>query len=93
MHHHRSAVHLCVDHLLTQGLFCLFHSGSSSHEHVNSRISVPSPLDVAHFDLPELEAEDTLQLQFQQLSLPQFCVCLLESTVPLLRTGLLFVKS
>nr|KAF6358982.1 rotatin [Pipistrellus kuhlii] len=62
-------------------------SGSSSHEHVNSRVSVPSPLDVAHFDLPELEAEDTLQLQFQQLSLPQFCVCLLESTVPLLRTG------
>ncbi|KAK1337526.1 hypothetical protein QTO34_002157 [Cnephaeus nilssonii] len=62
-------------------------SGSSSQEHVNSRISIPSPLDVAHIDLPELETEDTLQLQFQQLSLPQFCVCLLESTVPLLRTG------
>ncbi|XP_023611379.1 rotatin isoform X2 [Myotis lucifugus] len=62
-------------------------SGSSSHALVNSRISVPSPLDVAHIDLPELESEDTLQLQFQQLSLPQFCVCLLESTVPLLRTG------
>ncbi|XP_059562335.1 rotatin isoform X1 [Myotis daubentonii] len=62
-------------------------SGSSSHVLVNSRISVPSPLDVAHIDLPELESEDMLQLQFQQLSLPQFCVCLLESTVPLLRTG------
>ncbi|ELK31685.1 Rotatin, partial [Myotis davidii] len=62
-------------------------SGSSSHALVNSRISVPSPLDVAHIDLPELESEDMLQLQFQQLSLPQFCVCLLESTVPLLRTG------
>ncbi|XP_076768447.1 rotatin isoform X2 [Arvicanthis niloticus] len=62
-------------------------SGSSSHAHVNSRISVHSPLDVAHVDLPELEAEDTLELQFQQLSLPQFCISTLEAAVPLLRTG------
>lgn len=38
-------------------------------------------------DLPELEAEDTVELQFQQLSLPQFCVCILEAAAPLL-TGL-----
>jgi len=44
-------------------------------------------LDVVHVDLPELETEDTLELQFQQLSLPQFCVSILESAVPLLRTG------
>lgn len=65
----------------------LFYSGSSSHAPVNSRISVHSPLDVVHVDLPELETEDTLELQFQQLSLPQFCVSILESAVPLLRTG------
>ncbi|KAM6167804.1 rotatin isoform 2-T2 [Erethizon dorsatum] len=62
-------------------------SGSSSHAHVNSRMSVHSPLDMGRVDLPELETEDTLELQFQQLSLPQFCVSVLESAVPLLSTG------
>ncbi|XP_037364313.1 rotatin isoform X2 [Talpa occidentalis] len=62
-------------------------SGSSSRAHGNSRASVHSPLDLAQVDLPELEAEDALELQFQQLSLPQFCVCVLEAAVPLLRTG------
>ncbi|KAF5919023.1 hypothetical protein HPG69_003658 [Diceros bicornis minor] len=62
-------------------------SGSSSHAHVNSRMSVHSPLGTAHVDLPELPAEDAVELQFQQLSLPQFCVSVLESAVPLLRTG------
>ncbi|XP_069323976.1 rotatin [Eulemur rufifrons] len=62
-------------------------SGSSSHAHINSRISVHSPLDMGRIDLPELETEDTLELQFQQLSLPQFCVSILESAVPLLKTG------
>ncbi|KAM5222136.1 rotatin isoform 2-T2 [Ctenodactylus gundi] len=62
-------------------------SSGSSRAHVNSRVSVHSPLDVGHMDLPELETEDTLELQFQQLSLPQFCVSILESSVPLLRTG------
>ncbi|XP_005065445.2 rotatin isoform X1 [Mesocricetus auratus] len=61
-------------------------SGSSSHAHVNSRLSAPS-LDVAHVDLPELEVEDALELQFQQLSLPQFCISILEAAAPLLRTG------
>ncbi|XP_047684263.1 rotatin isoform X1 [Prionailurus viverrinus] len=62
-------------------------SGSGSHAPVNSRVSVPSPVDMVHIDLPELEAEDALELQFLQLSLPQFCVSVLESAVPLLRTG------
>ncbi|EMP35653.1 Rotatin, partial [Chelonia mydas] len=53
----------------------------------NSRIYLQSPLDVGHIDLPDLESEDTLELQFQQLSLPQFCVSTLEYAVPLLRTG------
>ncbi|GAB1301922.1 Rotatin [Apodemus speciosus] len=61
--------------------------GSSHHAHVNSRISAHSPLDVAHVDLPELEAEDALELQLQQLSLPQFCISTLEAAVPLLKTG------
>uniref|UniRef100_A0A670I8M4 Rotatin n=1 Tax=Podarcis muralis TaxID=64176 RepID=A0A670I8M4_PODMU len=60
-------------------------SGSSSHANANSRVH--SPLDMGHIDLPELENEDTLELQFQQLSLPQFCVAVLEYAVPLLRTG------
>ena len=60
---------------------CLLHSGSSSHVHVSSRVSAPSPVD-----LPEL-AEDALELQLQQLSLPQLCLSLLEATTPLLRTG------
>lgn len=62
-------------------------SGSSSHAAVNSRVSVHSPLEMGHIALPELETEDTLELQFQQLSLPQFCVSVLESAVPLLSTG------
>ncbi|GAB5579569.1 rotatin isoform X2 [Prionailurus iriomotensis] len=62
-------------------------SGSGSHAPVNSRVSVPSPVDMVHIDLPELETEDALELQFLQLSLPQFCVSVLESAVPLLRTG------
>ncbi|XP_070309048.1 rotatin isoform X3 [Odocoileus virginianus] len=56
-------------------------SGSSSHAHVSSRVSAPSPVD-----LPEL-AEDALELQLLQLSLPQLCLCLLEATAPLPRTG------
>ncbi|XP_006837615.1 PREDICTED: rotatin [Chrysochloris asiatica] len=62
-------------------------SGSSGHAHVHSRMSVPSPLDMGHVDLPELGAEDTLGLQLLQLSVPQFCVSVLEAAVPLLRTG------
>ncbi|XP_007425386.2 rotatin, partial [Python bivittatus] len=62
-------------------------SRSSSHGNVTSGISNPSPLDIGQIDLPELENEDTLELQFQQFSLPQFCVAILEHAVPLLRTG------
>ncbi|XP_043364106.1 rotatin isoform X4 [Dermochelys coriacea] len=62
-------------------------SGSSTQASANSRIYLQSPLDVGHIDLPDLESEDTLELQFQQLSLPQFCVTTLEYAVPLLRTG------
>ncbi|XP_060630977.2 rotatin isoform X2 [Anolis sagrei] len=62
-------------------------SGSSSNANVISRRSAQSPFDMGHVDLPELESEDTLELQFQQLSLPQFCVAILEYAVPLLRTG------
>lgn len=48
---------------------------------------MPSPLDVAHVDLRELDSEDTLELQLQQLSLPQFCVAVLQAAPPLLRAG------
>jgi hypothetical protein len=84
---------MCPRTASTVGTYCyLLYSGSSSRAHVNSRISVHSPLDGGHIDLPELETEDTLELQFQQLSLPQFCVSILESAVPLLKTGSLFWK-
>uniref|UniRef100_A0A8C4K6T8 Rotatin-like n=1 Tax=Dromaius novaehollandiae TaxID=8790 RepID=A0A8C4K6T8_DRONO len=62
-------------------------SGSSTQANANSRISPHSPFDVGHIDLPDLENEDILELQMKQLSLPQFCVSVLESAIPLLRTG------
>ncbi|XP_064363215.1 rotatin isoform X2 [Dromaius novaehollandiae] len=62
-------------------------SGSSTQANANSRISPHSPFDVGHIDLPDLENEDILELQMKQLSLPQFCVSILESAIPLLRTG------
>lgn len=69
---------------LTYIIALFFHSGSSAHGNVTSN---PSPLDMGHVDLPELENVDTLELQFQQFSLPQFCVAILEHAVPLLKTG------
>ncbi|XP_060100048.1 rotatin isoform X2 [Heteronotia binoei] len=60
-------------------------SGSSAHANASSRVY--SPLDMGYTDLPELGNENSLELQFQQLSLPQFCVAILEYAVPLLRTG------
>ncbi|XP_019380164.1 PREDICTED: rotatin isoform X1 [Gavialis gangeticus] len=62
-------------------------SESSTPAPANSRISLQSPLDIGQNDLPEVENEDSLELQMQQLSLPQFCVSILEYAVPLLRTG------
>ncbi|NXF40605.1 RTTN protein, partial [Nyctibius bracteatus] len=62
-------------------------SGNSTQANANSRISLHSPLDVGHIDLPGIENEDTLELQMKQLSLPQFCVSILENAIPLLRTG------
>ncbi|OPJ68502.1 rotatin isoform C [Patagioenas fasciata monilis] len=62
-------------------------SGNSTQANANSRISLHSPLDVGHIDLPDIENEDTLELQMKQLSLPQFCVSILENAIPLLRTG------
>ncbi|NXN22206.1 RTTN protein, partial [Nycticryphes semicollaris] len=62
-------------------------SGNSTQANVNSRIPLHSPLDVGHIDLPDVENENTLELQMKQLSLPQFCVSILENAIPLLRTG------
>ncbi|XP_069709364.1 rotatin isoform X1 [Phaenicophaeus curvirostris] len=62
-------------------------SGNSTQANANSRISLHSPLEVGHIDLPDIENEDTLELQMKQLSLPQFCVSVLENAIPLLRTG------
>uniref|UniRef100_A0A7M4EF81 Rotatin n=1 Tax=Crocodylus porosus TaxID=8502 RepID=A0A7M4EF81_CROPO len=62
-------------------------SESSTPAPANSRISLQSPLDIGQNDLPEVENEDSLELQMQQLSLPQFCASILEYAVPLLRTG------
>ncbi|XP_054141282.1 rotatin isoform X3 [Melozone crissalis] len=62
-------------------------SGNSTQANANSRVSLHSPFDVGHSDLPDIENEDTLELQMKQLSLPQFCVSILENAIPLLRTG------
>ncbi|XP_063779458.1 rotatin isoform X2 [Pseudophryne corroboree] len=61
-------------------------SGNSIQAHANPRTSHWSPLDRGNLDPPEVENEDTLDLQFQQLSLPQFCVLVLESAAPLLKS-------
>lgn len=69
-------------------IFCLLVlSGNSTQANANSRISLHSPFDVGHIDLPDIDNEDTLELQMKQLSLPQFCVSILENAIPLLRTG------
>ncbi|NXI59685.1 RTTN protein, partial [Chloroceryle aenea] len=62
-------------------------SGNSTQANANSRMSLHSPLGVGHIDLADSENEDTLELQMKQLSLPQFCVSILENAIPLLRTG------
>ncbi|XP_072426766.1 rotatin isoform X3 [Chiloscyllium punctatum] len=64
-------------------------SASSSQRFSNSGspLSNHSIVDLANLELPEMESEDSLELQFQQLTLPQFCVAVLEHGVPLLRTG------
>ncbi|XP_067888445.1 rotatin isoform X3 [Heterodontus francisci] len=64
-------------------------SGSSSQGLPNSGspMSNHSVADLAHLELPEMESADYLELQFQQLSLPQFCVDVLEHVVPMLKTG------
>uniref|UniRef100_A0A8C5NRW1 Rotatin n=1 Tax=Junco hyemalis TaxID=40217 RepID=A0A8C5NRW1_JUNHY len=62
-------------------------SGNSTQANANSRVSLHSPFDVGHTDLPDIENEDPLELQMKQLSLPQFCVSILENAIPLLRTG------
>ncbi|XP_072267604.1 rotatin isoform X2 [Pyxicephalus adspersus] len=61
-------------------------SGNSVQAHANYRTSHLSLLDRGHLDPAEVENEDTLDLQFQQLGLPQFCVLVLESAVPLLKS-------
>ncbi|RXM97154.1 Rotatin [Acipenser ruthenus] len=61
-------------------------SSGSSSQGDNSRLPAQSPSDTAHLDLPEMENEDVLELQFQQLGLAQFCVAVLEHALPLFRT-------
>ncbi|KAJ8376596.1 hypothetical protein SKAU_G00071760 [Synaphobranchus kaupii] len=62
-------------------------SGSSSSQPGPASGPPPqSPLDTAHLERPEMEGEDALELQFQQLSLAQFAVAVLEHALPLLKT-------
>ncbi|KAM4029361.1 rotatin isoform 2-T3 [Anomaloglossus baeobatrachus] len=60
-------------------------SGNSIQAHANSRTPHWSPMDRGPSDPTELENEDALDLQFQQISLPQFCVLVLENAAPLLK--------
>ncbi|XP_037312246.2 rotatin [Pungitius pungitius] len=45
-----------------------------------------SPADVAQLELPDLGAEDVLELQLQQLTLAQFTVATMIHAIPLLKT-------
>uniref|UniRef100_A0A8C7YUW0 Rotatin n=1 Tax=Oryzias sinensis TaxID=183150 RepID=A0A8C7YUW0_9TELE len=60
-------------------------SDSSQRGGVAVQIS-NSPEHVAQLELPDLGAEDTLELQFQQLTLAQFTVTTLQHAIPLLKT-------
>ncbi|KAJ8277701.1 hypothetical protein GJAV_G00078770 [Gymnothorax javanicus] len=62
-------------------------SGDSSSQRGPTNGPPPqSPADAAHLELPDLEGEDVLELQFQQMSLPQFSCAILEHALPLLQT-------
>ncbi|KAG8442249.1 hypothetical protein GDO86_011157 [Hymenochirus boettgeri] len=45
-----------------------------------------SPMDTDRLEFTDIENEDNLELQFQQLNLPQFCVLVLENATPLLKS-------
>lgn len=76
---------------LPSSLSCDLSSGSSHRGGAArpqaSRQTPQSPADVAHLELPDLGAEDVLELQLQQLSLAQFTVAAIEHATPLLKTG------
>uniref|UniRef100_A0AAV2L739 Rotatin N-terminal domain-containing protein n=1 Tax=Knipowitschia caucasica TaxID=637954 RepID=A0AAV2L739_KNICA len=63
-------------------------SNGSSHRGAAAarapRLTSQSP--VAHLELPDLCVEDSLELQFQQLTLAQFIVATIQHSVPLLKT-------
>ena len=70
---------------------CDSRSGSS-HRGAAAAAQAPrrtpqSPADAAHLELPDLGAEDVLELQLQQLTLAQFTVATMEHAIPLLKTG------
>lgn len=66
----------------------MWYSGSSSQRGAPSRPSQQSPLPQPHPELPpEMEAEDSLELQLQQWSLARFAVAAVEHALPLIRTG------
>uniref|UniRef100_A0A8C1TWE0 Rotatin n=1 Tax=Cyprinus carpio TaxID=7962 RepID=A0A8C1TWE0_CYPCA len=63
-------------------------SGSSSQRGAPPRPAQQSPLPQPHPELPpEMEAEDSLELQLQQWSLARFAVVTMEHALPLIRTG------
>uniref|UniRef100_A0A8C2IFV8 Rotatin n=1 Tax=Cyprinus carpio TaxID=7962 RepID=A0A8C2IFV8_CYPCA len=62
-------------------------SGSSSQRGAPPRPAQQSPLPQPHPELPpEMEAEDSLELQLQQWSLARFAVVTVEHALPLIRT-------
>lgn len=64
------------------------YSGSSSQRGAPPRPAQQSPLPQPHPELPpEMEAEDSLELQLQQWSLARFAVAAVEHALPLIRTG------
>uniref|UniRef100_A0A671N0J3 Rotatin N-terminal domain-containing protein n=1 Tax=Sinocyclocheilus anshuiensis TaxID=1608454 RepID=A0A671N0J3_9TELE len=63
-------------------------SGSSSQRGAPPRPAQQSPLPQPYPELPpEMEAEDSLELQLQQWSLARFAVAAMEHVLPLIRTG------
>lgn len=68
--------------------FFIVYSGSSSQGGLPPGPAQQSPLPQPHLELPpEMEAEDSLELQLQQWSLARFGVAVVEHALPLIKTG------
>lgn len=81
---------IIMNRLFPSSFVCDSTSGSSQRG--GAAVQPPaqvlqSPGDAAHLELPDLAAEDILELQLQQFTVAQFTVATMQHVIPLLKTG------